>query len=78
MVDAIVAAGSTKSVGDGKIFIHPIERTIDISTGEDDDHSESRKGRQQRVSGRRPTCAQVERPTSFEVISHRETALSSS
>jgi nitrogen regulatory protein P-II 1 len=39
VVDAIVAAGSTMSVGDGKIFVHPIERAIDISTGEDDDHS---------------------------------------
>jgi nitrogen regulatory protein P-II 1 len=39
MVDAIVTAGSTKSVGDGKISVHPIERTVDISTGEDDDHS---------------------------------------
>ncbi len=39
VVDAIVKAASTKKVGDGKIFVYPIERSIDISTGESDDHS---------------------------------------
>lgn len=39
VVDAIVKAASTKKVGDGKIFVHMIERSIDISTGEADDHS---------------------------------------
>ena len=36
VVDVILTAGSTKSVGDGKISVHPIEGTIDISTGEDE------------------------------------------
>jgi len=39
VVDAIVKSASTKKVGDGKIFVYPIERAIDISTGESDDHS---------------------------------------
>ena len=39
VVDAIVKTASTKTVGDGKIFVYPIERAIDISTGEADDHS---------------------------------------
>jgi nitrogen regulatory protein PII len=39
VVDAIVKSASTKSVGDGKIFVYAIERAIDISTGEADDHS---------------------------------------
>jgi len=39
IVNAIVKAVSTKKVGDGKIFVYPIERAIDISTGESDDHS---------------------------------------
>jgi nitrogen regulatory protein P-II 1 len=39
VVNAIVKSASTKEVGDGKIFIHPIEKSIDISTGESDDHS---------------------------------------
>ena len=39
VVDAIVKSASTKNVGDGKIFVYPIERSIDISTGESDDHS---------------------------------------
>jgi nitrogen regulatory protein PII len=39
VVDAIVKSASTKKVGDGKIFVHRIERAIDISTGEADDHT---------------------------------------
>ena len=39
VVDAIVKGASTKKVGDGKIFVYPIEKAIDISTGESDDHS---------------------------------------
>jgi nitrogen regulatory protein P-II 1 len=39
VVDAIVKSAGTKKVGDGKIFVHPIEKSIDISTGEADDHS---------------------------------------
>jgi nitrogen regulatory protein P-II 1 len=39
IVDAIVKAASTKKVGDGKIFVYPIEKAIDISTGEADDHA---------------------------------------
>jgi len=39
VVNAIVKGASTKKVGDGKIFVYPIEKAIDISTGETDDHS---------------------------------------
>jgi len=39
VVDAIVKSASTKKVGDGKIFVHQIDRAIDISTGESDDHT---------------------------------------
>lgn len=39
VLDAIVKSASTKKVGDGKIFVYPIEKAIDISTGEADDHS---------------------------------------
>jgi nitrogen regulatory protein PII len=39
VVDAIVKSASTKAVGDGKIFVYAIERAIDISTGEADEHS---------------------------------------
>jgi nitrogen regulatory protein PII len=39
VVDAIVKAASTNKVGDGKIFVYPIERAIDISTGQSDDHT---------------------------------------
>ena len=34
--DAIVAAAKTGQIGDGKIFIGPIEKTIRIRTGETD------------------------------------------
>ena len=39
VVGAVVKAASTGKVGDGKIFVYPIDRAIDISTGESDDHS---------------------------------------
>lgn len=39
VLDAIVKAASTKKVGDGKIFVYPIDEAIDISTGAADDHS---------------------------------------
>ena len=39
VVDAIVKSAGTKKVGDGKIFVHMIEKSIDISTGEGDDHT---------------------------------------
>ena len=35
-IDAIVSAAKTGSVGDGKIFVQPIERVIRIRTGEED------------------------------------------
>ncbi len=34
---AIVAAAKTGQIGDGKIFVSPVERTIRIRTGESDD-----------------------------------------
>jgi nitrogen regulatory protein P-II 2 len=36
-VDAIVAAARTGQIGDGKIFVATVERTIRIRTGEKDD-----------------------------------------
>jgi nitrogen regulatory protein P-II 1 len=39
VVDTIVKSASTGSVGDGKIFVYAIERSVDISTGQPDDHS---------------------------------------
>ncbi|MEW6732771.1 MAG: P-II family nitrogen regulator [Acidobacteriota bacterium] len=35
-IDAILKAARTGSVGDGKIFIHPLEKVIRIRTGEED------------------------------------------
>ena len=35
-VEAILKSASTNSVGDGKIFISPLENAIDIGTGEVD------------------------------------------
>ena len=35
-VDAIVSAAKTGQIGDGKIFIGPIEKTVRIRTGETD------------------------------------------
>jgi nitrogen regulatory protein P-II 2 len=36
-VEAIVRAAKTGSIGDGKIFVTPIEHTVRIRTGETDD-----------------------------------------
>lgn len=36
-VDAIIKAATTGKVGDGKIFIHPVEDAIRIRTGESGD-----------------------------------------
>ena len=36
VVSTIVASASTKTVGDGKIFVFPIEKSIDIGSGERD------------------------------------------
>jgi len=36
-VDAIVKAARTGKIGDGKIFIAPVDRVIRIRTGEEDD-----------------------------------------
>ena len=33
-IDAIVAAAKTEKIGDGKIFVTPVEQTIRIRTGE--------------------------------------------
>ncbi|MDQ6963426.1 MAG: P-II family nitrogen regulator [Mariprofundales bacterium] len=38
-VDAIIDAAKTGKVGDGKIFILPVERTIRIRTGETDSNA---------------------------------------
>ena len=38
-VDAIVAAARTGQVGDGKIFIYPIQRVVRIRTGESDEQA---------------------------------------
>ncbi len=35
-VDAIIAAARTGDVGDGKIFVQPIEKIYRIRTGEED------------------------------------------
>ena len=36
-VDAIVAAAKTGQIGDGKIFVTPVEQVVRIRTGETDD-----------------------------------------
>ena len=36
-IDAIIKGARTGEVGDGKIFVQPIERVIRIRTGEQDD-----------------------------------------
>ncbi len=37
VVDAILNSAKTGKIGDGKIFVSPIERAIRIRTGEEDD-----------------------------------------
>ena len=36
-IDAIVKAARTGKIGDGKIFVTPVERVVRIRTGEEDD-----------------------------------------
>ena len=36
-VDAIFAAAKTGQIGDGKIFVVPVEQTVRIRTGETDE-----------------------------------------
>ena len=36
-VDAIVTAARTGKIGDGKIFVTPVERVVRIRTGEEDE-----------------------------------------
>jgi nitrogen regulatory protein P-II 1 len=36
-VDAVVRAARTGKIGDGKIFVTPVERVVRIRTGEMDD-----------------------------------------
>ena len=36
-VDAIVRAARTGKIGDGKIFVTPVERVVRIRTGEEDE-----------------------------------------
>ena len=36
-VDAIVTAARTGKIGDGKIFVSPVERVVRIRTGEEDE-----------------------------------------
>ncbi|MGD9802170.1 MAG: P-II family nitrogen regulator [Hyphomicrobiaceae bacterium] len=38
-VDAIATAAKTGQIGDGKIFVAPIEHTVRIRTGETDDNA---------------------------------------
>jgi nitrogen regulatory protein PII len=35
-VEAIIKAANTGKIGDGKIFVLPVERTVRIRTGETD------------------------------------------
>jgi nitrogen regulatory protein PII len=38
-IEAIVAAAKTGQIGDGKIFVTPVEHTVRIRTGETDDNA---------------------------------------
>ena len=38
-VDAIIKSARTGKIGDGKIFVTPVERVIRIRTGEEDDNA---------------------------------------
>jgi len=38
-IDAIVAAANTSKIGDGKIFVVPLEEVVRIRTGEKGDHA---------------------------------------
>ncbi|MFQ5521081.1 MAG: P-II family nitrogen regulator [Candidatus Methylomirabilia bacterium] len=39
VVDVMASAAKTGNIGDGKIFIHPVETAIRIRTGERDEHA---------------------------------------
>jgi nitrogen regulatory protein P-II 1 len=39
VVDTIVAAARTGSIGDGKVFVHAVESAVRIRTGERDEHA---------------------------------------
>ena len=45
-VDAIVQAARTGDVGDGKIFVLPVERVVRIRTGEEDSSAVTPEGRE--------------------------------
>ena len=51
VMDAIAAAAKTGQIGDGKIFVTPIDRAIRIRTGETDDGCTVEIGRYLHVSG---------------------------
>ena len=36
IIDKVIAAARTGSIGDGKIFVHPVEQAVRIRTGEKD------------------------------------------
>lgn len=38
-IEAIVAAAKTGQIGDGKIFVSPVEKTVRIRTGETNDNA---------------------------------------
>ena len=38
-IEAIIGAARTGKIGDGKIFVEPVERAIRIRTGEEDDQA---------------------------------------
>lgn len=38
-VDAIIAAAKTGKIGDGKIFVTPVDRVLRIRTGEEDEEA---------------------------------------
>lgn len=37
VIEAVISSASTGQIGDGKIFILPLERIVRVRTGEDDD-----------------------------------------
>jgi nitrogen regulatory protein P-II 1 len=37
VVDAIIKAAHTGKIGDGKIFVYPVEQVVRIRTGETDE-----------------------------------------
>jgi nitrogen regulatory protein P-II 1 len=55
-VEAIVKAARTGKIGDGKIFVTPVERVVRIRTGEDGRSKRSDPRRAARVAAARRTC----------------------